>query len=384
MILRPLVRNWHFQGTNAASSALASEPEIARAALRDSADVATDLGDRLAEMAKRQGPYGLIQALAQGHTYDLSDGTTRALMNHQYRSREQEALDDQKRVGANPNETAKTAKDFEQSMRHLNELLGAIETKVTDHLAKSLQPLIAQLTKFAEDHGSDLADIINDIGDAIIAFAKAVTEKLETLDWKKITANVHALTGGFTAMLAKLGGDAGLIALLGLMVTHLKGLGGLGLPGWLKAILGISAATDLAIPNSAKPGMVKRWDDSAGGLPGDLGNSDMDEADKRAGASRKGFGRRGFLQRDGRGDDISITDDSITTEGKALLNTLASGEAHGYNVINGGSTFSDYSKHPYAGMSTNRGGRARPVATSSFRARGHRSRPRRVSRTSRP
>ena len=37
---------------------------------------------------------------------------------------------------------------------------------------------------------------------------------------------------------------------------------------------------------------------------------------------------------------------SVPPEGRALLDVLASGEAKDYNVLNGGGTFSDYSRHP--------------------------------------
>ena len=42
-------------------------------------------------------------------------------------------------------------------------------------------------------------------------------------------------------------------------------------------------------------------------------------------------------------------DQTIPAEGRALLDTLASGEAKDYNVANGGGTFSSYADHPFAG-----------------------------------
>ena len=45
----------------------------------------------------------------------------------------------------------------------------------------------------------------------------------------------------------------------------------------------------------------------------------------------------------------TVVDQSIPTEGRALLDTLASGEAPDYNVLNGGGRFSSFDDHPDAG-----------------------------------
>ena len=51
-----------------------------------------------------------------------------------------------------------------------------------------------------------------------------------------------------------------------------------------------------------------------------------------------------------KGGRVSTADTSLDTQQKALLDTIATGEAKDYNVAVGGGTFSDFSKHPHMGV----------------------------------
>ena len=260
---------------------------------RSSAEIATDLGDALRKMQAR-GPYGYANAQNQASVFGFEGDTFRALMNPEFRGREGQSGSDQKRIGSNLDEAAKSGMAFEQSMRRLEEVLDQIGTKINGVLFVKLKPLLDQLAEWFLANGDKISRIIGRVADDLVKLATAISTQLANADWDGILDKVEDIADSFGKMLGKLGGDAGLVALLGLMAVRLGALGTIGMPLWLKALLGISVASDIAVPNAQKPGMTKRWDDSAGGLPGDLGNSDMDEADKRAGASRKGFGRRGL------------------------------------------------------------------------------------------
>ncbi|MDR3488819.1 MAG: hypothetical protein P4M05_28440 [Bradyrhizobium sp.] len=226
--------------------------------LRNYVDVATDLGDVLRRQQESGEPNGYARALANASKVGFGEIQARAMMSPDFRGLEDQYQSDQKAIGADPDAAAKSGTAFEQSMRRLLEVLDAIGTKVSTVLFDKLRPLLDDLTKWLLAHGAEVATILGRVADDLVKLAVAIGEKLAGADWDAILGNVEAFAGGLGLLLSKLGGEGGLVALLGLLALRLGALPPL-LPPWLLATLGLGAGA-VAVEGALKSKFDEVWD----------------------------------------------------------------------------------------------------------------------------
>ncbi|WP_158810472.1 hypothetical protein [Beijerinckia sp. L45] len=220
----------------------------AKGQLRDSADLATDLGDALRDINGKEG-YGV--ALAWGKSFGFEEQQARAMMDPNFRAREGQFQADHKTVGADPNAAAATGIQFEQSMRHLQEVLDAIGTRISTTLFQKLRPLLDDLSQWFLAHGKEVGALVQRVADDLIKLASAIADELAGADWNKILGFMERLAGGFGLLLEKLGGNSGLVALLAGLVGSLRILRVLAIPPWLAAALGVGVAGAIGAVNTA-------------------------------------------------------------------------------------------------------------------------------------
>lgn len=122
----------------------------------------------------------------------------------------------------------------------------------------------------------------------------------------------------------------------------------------------LAAFRELMMPGADKGssggGLMNASFGGGGGFGGG-GYADGTSAHAAQRAARElGGGRGSGGPIDARG--ATAVSKNLPPEARAFLDDIASGEAKGYNVINGGAHFDDYSHHPFGTLSTRRGGRA--------------------------
>ena len=335
--------------------------------LQDTGGLATRLGAKLDEIRRRGGATGQAQAQAQGRVFGFEDyQQLQAMMNPKFAGIEAQRSAQMGKLGADPDAAAKGATAFEQSMRGLQSVITDIGTKIETGLFTKLQPQLDALADWGRDHGQQIADIIGKIVDVIISMAKGFADVAAKLTGES------GLTAAFTALGVVLG--LKVLAPLTSIVGLLTRLGSMAMPGWLLSTLGVTGAAALGLAANSvatgTPTTMSGLTDKAAGL------DDENIKAARSGDYRSWFGRHvkphlpGWLGGNSAGSGharlgrqlgmggVTTSDKTLPPEARALLDTIASGEAKDYNVVNGGSTFSDFSHHPYNGLPTTRGGRA--------------------------
>ena len=230
-----------YQGYEARLKSLGIKTREANGAFRETADIATDLGDKLRDISK-DGKNGYGRSLATGQLFGFDGMQAQAMMRPEFRKYQDQQKGDAAKIGANQNAAAESGTAFEQSMRRLDEVLEQIGTKINGVLFVKLKPLLDQLAAWFLANGDKIADIVGQIADGLIKLARAIGDDLASADWKTILDNVKDFAGSLGALLGKLSGEAGLVAMIVALAVGLRSLSVLAMPPWVLALLGISAA----------------------------------------------------------------------------------------------------------------------------------------------
>ncbi|MDR3461717.1 MAG: hypothetical protein P4L76_05305 [Beijerinckiaceae bacterium] len=232
--------------------------------LRETFAIATDLGKWMDNSAKNGGPNGYATALRQGSMFGFTDMTAQSMMRPGFGAFESQYARDQNTVGADENKTVRAATAFEQSMRHLEEVIDQVGTKIQGVAAEKLTPVLDQLSTWFAMHGKEIADALSAIVDDFVKLASALGGELAKIDWTALITGVDGLALAFGKMQDKVGGPLGLAVALGLVVANLGALLRLGMPPWMLGLLGVGAAS-VSLADAAQAGFDKRWNKAAPG-----------------------------------------------------------------------------------------------------------------------
>ena len=228
-----------YQGYEARLKSLGIKTREANGAFRETADIATDLGDKLRDISK-DGKNGYGRSLATGQLFGFDGMQAQAMMRPEFRKYQDQQKGDAAKIGANQNAAAESGAAFEQSLRRLDEVLEQIGTKVNGVLFVKLKPLLDQLAAWFLANGDKIADIVGQIADGLIKLARAIADDLASADWKTILDKVKSFSEGLGWLLGKLSGNTGLVAMIIALSTAMRGLALLAVPPWLLAMLGVS------------------------------------------------------------------------------------------------------------------------------------------------
>ena len=143
---------------------------------RDSADLATDLGDALSHKAQTGGASGYASAIARARMFGFDEDQARAMMNPEFRAREGQFRSDQVKVGSNPDAAAAAGTAFEQAMRHLTEVMSSVGTAIETNLATVLKPQLDALAGWVQSHGKDIQEVVTRFVDGAARLATAFLE----------------------------------------------------------------------------------------------------------------------------------------------------------------------------------------------------------------
>ena len=246
------------------------EAKDANGHMRDTADIMADLGQKLAAI-RRNGPSGYGNAVGYATMFGMDEQTMLATMDPRFRGRmaERQAID--AKNGTDQGAAAAGGTAFEQSMRRLEAMADSIRTKVSTNLFVALTPELDKLAKWADDHGDQIARVIDRIAQDIIALAKAVGDQLAKVDWDgaltalenfgkefdKRTKDIFGESGPIIATLAVFGALIGskVLGPLNLVLGTLRTIGAIPLIGRL---LGGGPAAVAATAAVADAEMAKR------------------------------------------------------------------------------------------------------------------------------
>ncbi|WP_158810473.1 phage tail tape measure protein, partial [Beijerinckia sp. L45] len=239
---------------------------------RDSADILTDLGDKM-RTTRDTKDFGYANAIGVGQSLGLPEFLSRAVMDPAFRQREAEQKAIQGRAGADPNAAAAGGTVYMQSLRRLDEVIKAVETRVETVLFVKLKPFLDKLADWFLANGNRIADIVSKIADDLIRLAVAIGEKLAAADWDQILKRVEDLAKRLSELVGPLTGDKSLIVLIGSLGLALAGLSAVIMPRWLMLLLGVGVVASLGLgkAEAAEPGEVRARDEGGGGGRAGLG-----------------------------------------------------------------------------------------------------------------
>ncbi len=249
------------------------EAKKANGELRDTNDIAVDVGEALARIRKNGGALGYSKAKAYGAGLGWDGDQVQTSMDPRYRRfvGEQQAID--AKVGTDRDAGAESGSKFETSMRRLETTIDSLKTKVATDLAKNIQPTLDKLADWAASHGKEISDTVVKVADGIIRLANAVIDNLSKVDWNKVIKDIESFGDSLNKKMNEIFGDEGKTVLvlagfaaaitakvlgpLRLVLSTLQLIGGVPLIGRL---LGGTVATAASVPALAGAAVV------AGGL----------------------------------------------------------------------------------------------------------------------
>jgi hypothetical protein len=316
--------------------------------LRETSALATDLVEKLSKLPR-------AQRSVQGGFFGINEETLQAGSRPEFRQRYNEREEINRRVGFDPDKAAAGGTAFEQSMRRLDAVLGAIKDKVTTGLFDKLQPDVDKLATWATENGPHVAEIFGRIADDLLKLANVVLDKIVSIDWDGIITKVENFGKEFDRLARQYFGADGItlvfdafgamlavsvLARLVGIINAMRTLASLTPAPWLLRLIGAPAAAGAAVVGSllasgdpAKAALsggtpdVKAQDNDLG-LPGtDAGTGDRTRSTVKSSGvwgwlqSKLGFG----------GDDQRVKDAIIQTaeSTKKLVENAAAGTGSG-------------------------------------------------------
>lgn len=141
--------------------------------LRDSADIATDLGDALRNIRERGGQYGYTNAVNEAALFGFNENQARAMMDPRYRQYEDQRRAQQREIGADPNEAGPAGTAFMQSLRRFRSSLEDVATRVETVLTERLRPQLDALADWAAKNGGKIAEFVTTLANGVIDLATA-------------------------------------------------------------------------------------------------------------------------------------------------------------------------------------------------------------------
>lgn len=284
--------------------------------LRDTTDLLLDFGKVLKSMPQSQR----AQYWAQ---LGIDENTGMAMLED-VAARMEELKAKMRRAGLDPEQAAKDSAKFMQIWREfgatLDTIFSKIQSKVVGTYGDSLKSFMTWLDQNSEK-----------ISDALAALLKSFLEVVKGLtEWITENPDVQKTFDAMAKSAKELADNLNLIvAPLKLIRDIYRGLGTPGdfqrRQGGIEAPGGKDPFADLDRKRGTKAPDDRNWWERT--MPKALGGKDAPAEQAPAAGTTSSTG-------------------SISPEGRALLDTIASSEAPGYNVMYGGRRFNSYDDHP--------------------------------------
>lgn len=319
--------------------------------LRQSSDILLDIGKQL---GKR--PYYVANQYAGA--LGIDETTLQALLSGEIGGRVNEYNSRIQRLGVDLNEAAKAGNALMDAWRGWDATLDAVKAKLEQTFGRQFADAIRQFDEFVQKHAPDIETAFHKAGDAAEFFGGEIRDAFGRID-----GAIEKLD----KMIAKLTGTGGLQeALDGIgkwiddtwVVRILKAFGLLE-QGWYHLLTSIASAAvpgGFLLGGAPNPG---RWVAEQMFGPGG-GQQAPGGAEPPGIMGRIWGGIKGGAQKalsyvtggaqasgaPGTANRSSSVNSDIPPEGRALLDTIASSESPGYNVLYGGGKFDSYADHP--------------------------------------
>ena len=310
--------------------------------LRDTTAIMTDLSRALS----RKPTYVALQYL---EALGIDEATYNALKSGDLARYTEEYRKKQDALGVSQSRAAEIGKDLTNAWRSLAATAAAVGDKLLISLGPGIKDFVDRIDGFLTRNADKIVKFFETaaewVGKLLAAFIQLVEKgegpMVEFFD--KMMAGVDKMQTAFAAFAAFLGG-AFLLSVLGSFSKVGLGFAAmllkLGIPA---AAIGGALALSTGSANAGEDAEIARRRAN-----GTWGNNGFDGTNGVPRDNRNLWQRHAPTWLGGRESPAKVqaSASSISPEGRALLDTIASTEANSYDVIYGGQKFSDYSDHP--------------------------------------
>lgn len=311
--------------------------------LRDTTALITDLSKALSKKPE----YVRLQYL---EAFGIDEATYKALSSGELVRYTEEYRRKQEALGVSQTRVAEIGKDLTNAWRSLAASAAAVGDRLVQSLGPGLKDFVDKVDAFLVRNADKIVLFFEKAAEWVDKLLTAFIQLVERGEgplvefFDKITTGVEKMQTAFTAFAAFLGG-AFLLSVLGSFSKVGAGFAGLLLK------LGIPAAAIGLGATATGYGPGAEFMRQQSGLP-DTVHPDVRQTVGTAKAAQAVWGsiKEAWRNRPevlgGTGGKSQASTTSISPEGRALLDTIASTEANSYNVIYGGQKFNSYDEHP--------------------------------------
>lgn len=312
--------------------------------LRDTVEIAKDL-------AKALGSKPYYVQLQYMEALGLDERTYRALQSGELSRYLEEYRKKQQALGLDQEAAARTGQQLSNAWRQLGLTAATLGEKLMTDLGPHITSIVKRFDDFLVANADKISAFFDKLADLVGKLAEAFIRLVEKGDgpivdmFTKIEKSVDALQIALAAFAAFLVGSW-LVRVLGAFTAVGTGFAAMLLKlGINPATIGFAAGMYPSTANGGEDEEIarRRANGSWGGKNAFNGENAI--KDNRSWWQRtmpKWMGGKDAPTK----ANVSASAAAVSPEGRALLDTIASTEASGYNVMYGGRRFSDYGDHP--------------------------------------